>query len=324
MEVDQAKTWKTVTDLMRRAMTGDTSPGNFSRSHTIAFRLRKWGEQPSNPWMRPRIVPIPLQMLQAEEQAVRRVLIDLLAKIPGAEAGSALAHRAVFDPLPELRQAAVDQLRQRPDQEGHNTLVAALRHLWPPAAEHAADALLALQAKDTISELINLLDEPEPSRPVLINSPPNGLVVCEFVRLNHLRNCFLCHLPAHNVRENLVGLVPSPMRALAPSFERRYYSEHQQGSVFVRADVTYLRQEFSVSLPVENSGLWPKEQRYDFLIRHRPATTDEVIRAQKKPADYPQREAVLRALRGLTGKDLGKSSKPWKDFIVASWQLVAK
>jgi hypothetical protein len=84
--------------------------------------------------------------------------------------------------------------------------------------------------------------------------------------------------------------------------------------------VTYLRQEFSVALPVANPGLWPKEQRYDFLIRTRPATDAEIKLAQKnhKSLDYPHREAVLRVLRGLTGKDLGKESKPWQDFLTRS------
>ena len=41
--------------------------------------------------------------------------------------------------------------------------------------------------------------------------------------------------------------------------------------IFVRADVTYLRQDFSVMQSVENPGKWPALQRFDFLVRIRPA-----------------------------------------------------
>jgi hypothetical protein len=34
---------------------------------------------------------------------------------------------------------------------------------------------------------------------------------------------------------------------------------------------------------------------------------------------YPQREAVLFALRELTGEDLGKSSADWDRFLLGPW-----
>ena len=51
-------------------------------------------------------------------------------------------------------------------------------------------------------------------------------------------------------------------------FSSVYYSRGKGD--FVRADVTYLKQDFSVQLPVANPGQWPAEQRYDFVVRERP------------------------------------------------------
>ena len=42
----------------------------------------------------------------AEAAPVRRLLVELLAEIPGKQATAALAQRAVFDLSPEVRRAA--------------------------------------------------------------------------------------------------------------------------------------------------------------------------------------------------------------------------
>ncbi|MEI4920365.1 hypothetical protein Q8G81_32920, partial [Klebsiella pneumoniae] len=59
----------------------------------------------------------------------------------------------------------------------------------------------------------------------------------------------------------------------------------------------------------------PEEQRFDFVTRVRKAEPNE------KPditTNYPQRDAVLYALRHLTGTDLGPTSESWqKQFDIA-------
>jgi hypothetical protein len=70
----------------------------------------------------------------------------------------------------------------------------------------------------------------------------------------------------------------------------------------VRADVTYLKQDFSARQPVANHGAWPEVQRFDFLVRVRRATENEVYMArlrERTEEGYPQRDAVLFALREL-------------------------
>jgi hypothetical protein len=98
-----------------------------------------------------------------------------------------------------------------------------------------------------------------------------------------------------------------------------YYAE--RSGLFVRADITFIRQDFSVVQPVANPVKWPGQQRFDYLIRTRNATPTEVKllkgleKEGKLTAGYPQRDAVLFALREVTGKDLGSSIKAWDELL---------
>ena len=114
-------------------------------------------------------------------------------------------------------------------------------------------------------------------------------MVHDVVRINHLSNCTLCHQqkPARSVR-------PCRFRYLVPP-ATEYYA---RGDVFVRADITYLRQDFSVSHPVKDHGAWPEHQRFDYLVRTRPATDADRAR-QPDPAF---KEAIQFAIRELTEK----------------------
>jgi hypothetical protein len=142
-------------------------------------------------------------------------------------------------------------------------------------------------------------------------------VVSELVRVNHLRNCYLCHAPALSIKDPVPGVVPSPGRELPPA----YYGSSR--GPFVRADVTYLRQDFSLMQRVEKPDRWPPWQRFDFLVRTRELSADEVAAlgkgAHPRWMIYPQREAVLFALRELTGEDLGPGSADWRRFLRDTW-----
>src|SRR5262249_3386870 len=97
------------------------------------------------------------------------------------------------------------------------------------------------------------------------------------------------------------GFVPSPDTPLSPVY---YADRSRSGSgLFVRADVTYLRQDFSLMQEMAEPKRWPKEQRFDFLVRNRDATAEELAELQKNggKSDYPQRAAVRFALRELAG-----------------------
>ena len=97
---------------------------------------------------------------------------------------------------------------------------------------------------------------------------------------------------------------------------------YDRGSgIFVRADITYLKQDFSTVEYVANHGPWPEMQRFDYLVRRRELSTDEIALATDAPVgartSYPQREAVLWALRELTGLNAGGTSDEWSQALIA-------
>jgi hypothetical protein len=255
-------------------------------------------------------VPTLTQMLQIEDEAKRLVLVRELTRILSENATTQLAVRAIMDLSPAVRRAAVAGLEQRAWPQYAPVLLRGLRYPWPPVADHAAVALRTLRPREAVAPLVDLLDLPSPSAPVL-DAATNQYSVYELVRLNHLRNCLLCHAPSASKEDGLVrGLVPTPGEALPV---QQYY-ESQEGH-FVRADVTFLRQDFSILLPDEQPGPWPHDQRYDFMTRLRtlpPGLGKDLVALS---GTYPQRSAVLYALRGLTGKDCGDSRASWLELL---------
>lgn len=243
------------------------------------------------------MVPAFVQMLQAEEEPSRDLLIDWLAKNETLISSTALAQRAIFDLSPRVREAAITALKTRPRIIYRSVLLAGLRHPWAPVANHAAEALVALEDREAVPELKTLVDEPNPSGAFRLPGISDRTFVRELVRVNHLRNCFLCHAPSFDERDLVRGLVPTPGKALSFQY---YATRPSKGDIFVRADITYLRQDFSVVHPVAKAAPWPESQRYDYLVRTRVATTEEEVALEKPPATYPQREAVLFALKELS------------------------
>jgi HEAT repeat protein len=337
-----------------------------------ALRKEKRGQAPE--WLRPEAIPSLLQLLMHEDQAVRRLLIGMLEEIPGQTASVALAQRAVFDLAPEMRAAAIEALASRPYGDYRHVLMEGFRYPWPPAAEHAAEALAALGDKKAVPHLVTLLREPDPGAPS--GSDPGKSLIREVVKTNHLMNCLLCHPPAISYGDPVVGVIPgiwwqapttltqSQVNSLTSSVtgagSHNYPPPPSSGGygnsgggnsggsgggqaiavlartgrsvsiiqrppqrqvrmirlpVLVRADVTYLRQDFSLQQPVIFApGAPPLDMRFDYLIATRPMTPDErKRRAEEPPQDsYPQRDAVLYALRQLTGKDPGNRTWDWE------------
>jgi hypothetical protein len=89
----------------------------------------------------------------------------------------------------------------------------------------------------------------------------------------------------------------------------------------IRLDVTYLRQDFSATLPVAEAHPWPEMQRFDFFVRERKLTEDEVApyRAGLTPKEEgvlsPYHKAALAALRELTGKDTAPTAEAWRKML---------
>jgi hypothetical protein len=244
------------------------------------------------------------QMYQTEPAALRRELVTALGKIKGEEATQALARRAVFDLSPAVRSAAVQELRNRDLDEARPVFLEALRHPWAPAADHAAVALVALEDGNAVPDLRDLVDLPDPSAPY--RNKDGKWVKKELVRVNHLRNCLLCHAPSANASDPVRGPIPKPGEPLPVVY---YSSKSRLPSV--RADVVYFRQDFSAMHKVARPDKWPAVQRFDYLVRQRelkPAEAKEAAQAARKKS-YSQQEAVRYALALLEMKPKAEPRK---------------
>ncbi|WP_254507433.1 HEAT repeat domain-containing protein [Anatilimnocola floriformis] len=255
-------------------------------------------------WQQPDCVPALVQMLQVEATPIRLLLVEKLAEIPGKESSQALAKRAVFDLAPQVRENALAALATRPANEYQDVLLGGLQWPWKPVVDHAAEAIAALKLKELGPELTALLREPDPSLPIeKVEGGSSGHFVKELVKVNHFRNCVLCHAPSYSHNDPFRRSVPTPGKKI-PEF---VYYDNSAG-LLVRADITYLRQDFSVMQPVTNPGNWPAEQRFDYILRERRATPEEIALQQARkqqnlnlkiePASLLQ-EGVLFALREM-------------------------
>jgi hypothetical protein len=288
----------------------------LAASPTVAT-LRRELDLRADVWQDPSAIPTLMQMLSPEKAEWRRLLLVQLSRIQGREASRALARRAIFETNHDLRQVAVNELLERPVHEFRDILFEGLRYPWAPIADFAATALIRLGNYDSPNTLIGMLDQDAPGAPftVMENGTPH-YYVREMVRINHLRNCAVCHAMSFDESHLVRAAAPDPKKPLPPAFTPAYYKpQPDQRQLFVLADVTYLRQDFSEPLTVSDPGPWPYYQRFDFCVRTRRLSREEWEELSKKPAPNPQRESILFALRELTGQDHGESSAEWRKVL---------
>ncbi len=256
-----------------------------------------------NEWRSPQALPAITQIMQVEHTPVRALMVELLGQMKGREASIALAQRALFDLSPEIRERAVRELAERPAEEYLPVIAGGFRYPLAAVSDHAAETVVALQRTELVPDLVQMLNEPNPLLPF---KKDKKYLIQEVVRINHLCNCMLCHAPSESKEDLVRGRVPQPGEDPPPL----YYQERT--GLFVRADRTYIRQDFSVVQPVANPGKWAGQQRYDYLLRTRQVTKTEqttyqkTVKENKLPADPQQ-----AALRQLTGKDYGKTYDEW-------------
>jgi hypothetical protein len=236
------------------------------------------------------------QIFQTESAELRRDLIESLAAIKGDESTKALARRAVFDLSPLVRADAVRALAKRSRDDSRSIFLAALRHPWTPAADHAARALVDLNDQKAFESVKKMVDQSDPKGPFMEGKK---WYVREVVRVNHLRNCLLCHAVSLG-SDPVSAPIPTPGQPLPPAYSGRSRSPS------IRADIVYFRQDFSAMHKVDKPEKWPEFQRFDYLVRKRELTAKEIDKlianAPKDKAaasSYPQRDAVLYTLYQL-------------------------
>jgi hypothetical protein len=267
-----------------------------------------------------------MQVLAPEDRQARLGLAKYLADLNNVEATRALAKLAIFSAESEIRTTAVDALKKRDAKDYTDILVAGLKYPWPEVAERAGEAMVTLERKELVPKLIDVLDAPDPRAPQEAEvDGKKATVVRELVKLNHHRSCLLCHAPSTATREtlskedlaNLEGLtatVPVPSESMSG------YNAPSIPDILVRIDVTYLRQDFSMKLPVANADPWPEMQRFDFLVRTREVSDPEARAIEehlrpRQPDASPYRRAALTALRGLTGRDAEPTAAAWRKLV---------
>jgi HEAT repeat protein len=302
-------------------LVDNTVPRKEDGEHVKPERLREKMGQEVSPghkpaWVRPEAVPALRQILMAEDKPLRWLLVELLAENSSPEASAALAQRAVFELSTDLRQRAVQALQGRKLSDFRHILLSALRYPWPPVADHAAEALVALDDHDAVPSLISYLKKPDPQQPILTGQ--NHSLIHEVVRIHHQSNCLMCHSPAvSGWKDPVAGRVPGVF--LTGTIEGQGGGYHSStlprvtsSPLLVRADIVFLRQDFSVSTAPAGAPS-TIDHRFDFLVRTRPVKPQELseFKTAAKTSSYPQRESVLWALREITGKNPGHLTEEW-------------
>ncbi len=262
------------------------------------------------------------QMLAAEPAEIRLGLVKHLTGVPHVEATKALARMAIYSAEGDIRSAALTALKVRREKDYTDVLVSGLRYPWPAVAKRAAEAIARLERTDLVPELLNVLDATDPRLPVVKDEDGKKVAaVREMVKLNHHRNCLMCHAPAGSGTPNpnaLTAEVALQTQPLPQPFEGYRQSTPE---IMVRLDVTYLRQDFSAAMPVADAHPWPETQRFDFFVRERKLTAEEAAEYRDKltPKEEgvlsPYHRAAVAALRELTGKDAAPTASAWRKLL---------
>lgn len=296
-----------------------------------------------------------MQMLAVESPAHRLGLVNYLSQIPHAESTRMLARLAIFSAEEEIRLAAIASLKVRREKDYNDILLKGLRYPLPAVAKRTAEAMVRMDRSDLIPELLAVLEEPDPRLPQnkTASDGKECTVVREVVKVNHNRNCMMCHAPAPAKLQVSPVVPPTPVAptsgAVSPVFGMNgtvtlpvasnalmvevpvpgQPIPTQPGGgygqsfpdLMIRVDVTYLRQDFSLVQAVADAHPWPELQRFDYLVRERKMTLEEAATYRDKlmPKEEgvlsPYHRATLAALRELTGKDTSPTVEAWRKLL---------
>jgi hypothetical protein len=122
------------------------------------------------------------------------------------------------------------------------------------------------------------------------------------------------------VMPSMTAQVPLPNQPL-PSLSDGGYGQGGTPDIMVRIDVTYLRQDFSLLMPVLDAAPWPDMQRFDFMVRSRVLSAKEAEEYQQHTpkavagSTTPYQRAILFALRELTQRDTAPTPQAWRELL---------
>ena len=265
------------------------------------------------------------QILGPERGTLRASMVQHLAASSRPTAIRTIAKAAIFDASSDARLAAIKALKDRPEAKEQYTdiLMHGLRYPMAIVAKRSAQAIIALDRKDLMPQVAAFLGETAPGDPQVVDGKE---CVREVVRINHHRNCLLCHPPASQqaLPNEVPGVMPIPGTPFPSSPSEAYGNAQSFGDPMVRADTTYLRQDFSARMPVANASPWPEMQRFDFLVRTRVVEGKELAalqqQVQARAADFlsENHKAAIRVLSELTGQaNVAPTQKAWQAVLAA-------
>jgi hypothetical protein len=318
---DQARAFASAADTLRQAQqqvkNQNRGEDRFFTSQAV-YNLAEHDQRAT--------VAAMTQILMPESDTYRTGLARYLANIPHVDATKALARLVLFSPEDSVRNAAIDGLKTRRERDYADVLLQGFRYPLPAVSKRAAEALVKLERTDVVANLVDVLDRPDPRLPTRDKQGGKEVtVVREMVRVNHHRNCALCHAPGNTETTPegaLTIAVPLPTEALPKPSQGGYQNTPPLApDIVVRIDTTYLRQDFSLMMPVADSHPWPEMQRFDFLVRTRevtPAEAQEFEPCCETPEPgrlSPYHRAALFALRELTGRDTEPTAAAWRKLL---------
>jgi len=269
------------------------------------------------------------QILAPEPKSMRYELVKKLARSIRPDATKAIAKAAVFDLDEQVRFYAIKELMNRPKEHAaqiDEVLMQGIRYPMASVAKQAAHAIFALKREELVPQLVAFLGEAAPGDPVEAKVEDRDVcTVREVVRINHHRNCLLCHPPTQTgSTDEVPGVIPIPGNPFSQSPGEAYGRAQSSGEPMVRADTTYLRQDFSAMMPVENAQPWPEMQRFDFLVRTRVVEGKELAdlkqKVQARGANLSENHrATVQVLAALTGhRDVAPTQAAWCEVIAAN------
>ena len=271
-----------------------------------------------------------MQILMPEPEPYRAGLAKVLATIPHIDATKALGRLAIFSPEDSVRAAAIDGLKLRRERDYEDILMQGFRYPLPMVSKRAAEALVKLDRKDLLEKLVQVLESPDPRLPTAQKRDGKEVhLVRELVKVNHHRNCLLCHAPGNteNTPEGVLKVaVPLPGEPL-PKPESGYQSTPPPTpDILVRIDMTYLRQDFSLMMPVEPKTALPCSPRCSVSISwcaRRELTGGGSAKAYEPCCDVEKpgalspyhRAGSFMRLRELTARDTEPTAAAWRKLL---------
>ena len=253
------------------------------------------------------------QILQARPKELRLAFVESLAEEEFQTAVNLLTCYVKYDLDSDVRMAATKALSNFPAKSYRAKLLQGLDYPWVPAAQHSAEAIVRLNDTKAVPMLVDKLKNQDPN--TIRQTEPGVYVKRELVAINHLKNCVLCHA---DTRKSGLGNAPVP--EWNRPLPRLYYGAKSE-ALNVRADVTYMRQDFSVMQDIHDDQrprFWPKRQRMDYVVKstvlNSETSIDRLHRSQ--PTEVSEyRDAIIFALQMLTDlKPADNSYKNWKSL----------